>query len=191
MVIRFQEELVRHFTADEWIDFGSLRVLPFAKHHDAADPYSFMVSGHGVNIGVITDIGHACRDVINCFRQCDAAFLESNYCEDMLANGSYPAVLKKRISGKKGHLSNKQALELFLKHRSPNLQLLLLSHLSENNNTPEKALSVFRQHAGKVKVVVADRHKASEVFTIHPAATPANSTPKSLSQMSKQLTLFS
>ena len=84
----------------------------------------------------------------------------------MLSNGTYPVALKKRISSNKGHLSNKQAFELFLKHRTKNLQLLLLSHLSQNNNTPEKALALFKNHSQQVQIVVASRDKATEVYEI-------------------------
>jgi phosphoribosyl 1,2-cyclic phosphodiesterase len=140
--------------------------MPFSKSHDAEDPHSFIVSGNAIHIGVITDIGYACKHVIKYFRLCDAVFLESNYCEEMLLNGSYPFHLKKRISSKQGHLSNDQALELFLNHKPQNLQLLILSHLSQNNNHPEIVNKMFLEHAGGVKVVIASRHKETELFSI-------------------------
>jgi phosphoribosyl 1,2-cyclic phosphodiesterase len=140
--------------------------MPFTKSHDADDPHSFIISGSNAHIGVITDIGYACKHVIKHFKLCDAVFLESNYCEQMLTNGSYPSHLKKRISSRKGHLSNDQALELFLKHRPQNLQLLILSHLSQNNNHPEIVNKMFLEHAGGVKVVIASRHKETELYHI-------------------------
>lgn len=158
--------LVRPFTHGKAVPVGALSILPFRKSHDAADPHSFMVSGYGINIGVITDIGYACKRVIKYFSQCHAAFLESNYCDDMLEQGSYPYHLKQRIRGDEGHLSNAQALELFLHYRSPQLQLLLLSHLSKNNNKPELAEKLFVPHAGKVKVVIASRYEASQVYRV-------------------------
>lgn len=157
---------IRSFKHGKPVSIGELSVTPFRKSHDAADPHSFMVSGGGMNIGVITDIGYACKRVIKYFSQCHAAFLESNYCEDMLEKGSYPYHLKKRIRGDEGHLSNAQALELFLQYRSPALQLLILSHLSKNNNDPKKVEKLFAPHAGKVKVVVASRYEASELFVL-------------------------
>jgi hypothetical protein len=57
-------------------------------------------------------------------------------------------------------------LELFLKHKPRHLQLLILSHLSQNNNHPEVVSKMFSAHAGSVKVVIASRHKESEVFTV-------------------------
>ena len=99
-----------------------------------------------INIGIFTDIGLPCRNVISHFKKCHAAFLETNYCEDMLMNGRYPAFLKQRISGDHGHLSNSQALDLFLKHKGKQLSHLILSHLSKNNNKPELVESIFNEH---------------------------------------------
>ena len=164
--IPLEPSLVHSFHHHKPVSIGDLQILPFRKSHDAADPHSFLVSAAGANIGIITDIGYPCRQVIHFFSQCHAAFLESNYCEEMLEKGNYPYPLKKRISGDEGHLSNKQALDLFLAHRSPDLQLLVLSHLSKNNNHPEIVERMFAPHAGKVKIVVASRYAVSELFEV-------------------------
>ncbi|HEX7848034.1 MAG TPA: MBL fold metallo-hydrolase, partial [Chitinophagaceae bacterium] len=63
-------ELIRSFAHAKTITIGQLSIVPFSKSHDASDPHSFMVSGNGVNIGVITDIGHACKKVVKYFSQC-------------------------------------------------------------------------------------------------------------------------
>src|SRR5690606_34018064 len=80
--------LLRPFMHNKAVTVGGMKILPFRKQHDACDPHSFMISANNVNVGVITDIGYACRYVIKYFTQCDAVFLESNYCEVMLAEGS-------------------------------------------------------------------------------------------------------
>ena len=161
-----EKELVFSFVHSEPVSIGELSIIPFIKSHDAHDPHSFIVSGNAIHIGVITDIGYACKHVIKHFRLCDAVFLESNYCEQMLSDGPYPLSLKRRISSRKGHLSNDQALELFLKHRPQSLQLLILSHLSQNNNHPEIVDKMFREHAGGVKLVIASRYRETELFSI-------------------------
>lgn len=163
------------FTAHEPITIGGLQITPIPKHHDAADPYSFIVSGNGVNIGVFTDIGIACRHVVDSFKKCHAAFLESNYDEQMLEQGRYPIHLKRRISGGKGHLSNRQALELFLNHRQPRLSHLLLSHLSANNNRPDIAYNTFAPHALYTKIIVASRLRETPVFHIIAGSQPLES----------------
>jgi phosphoribosyl 1,2-cyclic phosphodiesterase len=188
--LKLSPELIASFSDKNSIGLGTLQVLPFRKSHDANDPYSFVVSHMGVHVGVITDIGYACKAVLQYFAQCHAVFLESNYCEDMLMNGGYPYHLKQRISGQQGHLSNKQALQLFLQHRAPHLQLLILSHLSQNNNRPQVVESLFAPYAGNVQVVVASRQKETALFTLDTIA-PQQLTVKSIEQKNTlQLSLF-
>lgn len=161
-----KDEHVKHFTAFENIPVGNLSVVSFPKYHDAADPHSFIIRCNEITIGVFTDIGRPCDELIKHFQQCHAAFLEANYDEEMLQNGRYPIYLKNRIRGGHGHLSNKQALELFTRYRPPFMSHLLLAHLSRDNNDPELALNLFNEHAGKTKVVVASRYEPSPVFYV-------------------------
>lgn len=158
-------ELVRDFTTAS-INIGALRVTAFEKLHDAADPYSFIVEGNGLRVGVLTDIGKVCKQVLHYFRQCHAVFLESNYDEQMLEEGSYPRHLQNRIRGGKGHLSNEEALQLFVGHRSPYLSHLLLSHLSQSNNRPDLVLDLFSPFATELTIAVASRHEESPVYHI-------------------------
>lgn len=160
------KHLSQSFCAEQQVQAGSLTVIAFSKKHDADDPHSFIVSYEDVTVGVITDIGMACPQVIKYFKQCHAVFLESNYDEDMLMNGRYPYFLKSRISSDVGHLSNRQALELFVKHKPEFMTHVFLSHLSKDNNLPELALQMFAPHAGSTQVMVASRYESSEVFTI-------------------------
>lgn len=146
------------------VHVGKLEVIPFAKLHDAADPQSFVIRQGARTVGVFTDIGAVCDRLAHYFQQCDIAFLETNYDEEMLDKGRYPYYLKKRIKGGYGHLSNHQALELFLQHRSPSLRLLFLCHLSRDNNDPELALDLFGQHAGPTTVVLAGRDAETAVY---------------------------
>lgn len=164
--IKLDEDLIRPFTADESIVIGELSVTPFVKHHDASDPHSFMIEANGIKVGVFTDIGAPCEQLVYHFKQCNAAFLEANYDETMLEKGSYPYYLKERIRNGKGHLSNVQALELFTMHRPQFLSHLILSHLSKNNNTPELVHELFTQHAGNTNVVVASRYEETAVYSI-------------------------
>jgi phosphoribosyl 1,2-cyclic phosphodiesterase len=165
--LSLHSEQVISFQCSNPVTIGNLAITPFSKHHDASDPYSFTISSQGVTVGVFTDLGKCCDKLVHHFKQCHAAFLESNYDVDMLEKGGYPYYLKKRITGGKGHLSNKEALELFLKHRADHLQLLLLSHLSANNNCPELVQKLFDEHAKGVKMIVASRHESSGVFIIN------------------------
>lgn len=163
------ESLVRSFWHDKPVMIGDLLITPFRKYHDAADPHSFVVSSKQVHIGVFTDIGVCCAEVKKYFTQCDAVFLESNYCVDMLEKGRYPYHLKKRISGGKGHLSNTEALELFCQHKGRQLKYLILSHLSNNNNDADLVNRLFTEHAGNTTIIVASRYQETSVFRIDPS----------------------
>jgi phosphoribosyl 1,2-cyclic phosphodiesterase len=161
------KHLSKHFTANEPVTIGALTVIPFIKQHDAIDPHSFIIRCKETTVGVFTDIGIACLQVIQYFKQCHAVFLESNYDEAMLENGRYPVHLKNRIRGGQGHLSNNQALELFIKHRPPFMTHVLLSHLSKENNSPELAAALFSAYTGDTKIIVASRYAASQVYHIN------------------------
>lgn len=179
-------DVTRNFCAHETIPVGDLRVTAFPKLHDASDPYSFTISYNNINVGVFTDIGLPCENVINHFKQCHAAFLESNYDDELLDKGNYPYHLKKRIRGERGHLSNKQALELFKRHRPSFMTHLLLSHLSQNNNSPELVEALFTQHADGVKMIVASRYEETPVYRI--AATSNALSP--FADQPRQMELF-
>lgn len=148
------------------VHVGELEVEPFSKLHDAADPQSFVVRQGTRTVGVFTDIGAVCDRLVHYFEQCDIAFLETNYDEEMLDRGRYPYFLKKRIRGGYGHLSNRQALDLFVQHRSPKLRLLFLCHLSRDNNDPELVQQLFRQEARQIHVVLASRDTETAVYRI-------------------------
>lgn len=164
--LSLEKQLVISFQAYESIVIGELIITPFPKLHDALDPYSFVVSCKQIKVGVFTDIGAPCQHVISHFQQCHAAFLEANYDEVMLDQGSYPYFLKTRIRGGKGHLSNKQALALFTAHKPPFMSHLFLSHLSQNNNCPNLVQELFNKHADGVKMIVASRFEETPVYYI-------------------------
>jgi phosphoribosyl 1,2-cyclic phosphodiesterase len=185
--LNLEESLCHSFKPHETIILDDLSITPVPKRHDAIDPHSFVVASSTVRVGVFTDSGVPCENLINHFGQCHAAFLEANYDEDMLENGGYPYALKNRIRGGQGHLSNKQALAIFLNHRPDFMSHLFLSHLSNNNNTPEKVRDLFNPVAGDTEIIVAPRNKATHLYHIRARTTFVN---KMNQHMPIQLNLF-
>ncbi len=145
---------------------GELKVSAFSKLHDAIDPYSFMITYRDVKVGVFTDIGDCCPSLIHFFSQCNAAFLECNYDDQLLEEGYYPYHLKQRIRGGRGHLSNKKALDLFMSHRAEHLSHLFLSHLSQHNNHPDLVLNLFKTASNGVEIVLASRESETALYKI-------------------------
>lgn len=164
--VGIKKDLVRNIADNESVAIGQLAVYAFNKYHDAADPFSFSISYNGITVGVFTDIGTPCSRLISHFSRCHAAYLETNYDEGMLENGHYPVYLKKRIRGGNGHLSNVQALELFMKYKPGFMTHLFPAHLSKDNNSPELVNRMFSDHAGETQVIVASRFQSTPVFRI-------------------------
>jgi phosphoribosyl 1,2-cyclic phosphodiesterase len=161
-----EPELTRSLDPAKPITTGQLTINAFRKTHDASDPCSFVVSSPTVRIGIFTDLGVVCQGLIHHFRQCHAAFLETNYDEHLLASGRYPHFLKDRIRGGFGHLSNHQALDLFVRHRPAFMSHLFLSHLSRDNNRPELVLELFEKEARGTRIVIASRDQETELYAI-------------------------
>lgn len=154
------------FSEQEEICIGNLHIQAFRKCHDACDPHSFVVRQKDVHVGIFTDIGNACENVIRYFQRCHAIFLESNYDDEMLESSNYPYFLKQRIRGGHGHLSNMQALEIVRRYRPQTLSYLILSHLSKNNNCPQLVESLFKASCPGLEIIVASREEETPVFFI-------------------------
>jgi phosphoribosyl 1,2-cyclic phosphodiesterase len=162
-----------HFIeSNDRITINNTVIQSLSKSHDAIDPSLFSFYYKDKKISVVSDIGYACDNVIEAIKDADIICLESNYDETMLWEGFYPYFLKQRVAGEFGHLSNAMAGELILNHASPHLQYVLLSHLSENNNTPDIALQTFlsavreRGDLGHLQTILTSRHSISPVVKI-------------------------
>jgi phosphoribosyl 1,2-cyclic phosphodiesterase len=119
----------------------TLTVDPFSICHDARDPAGFILGANGTRVGIATDLGIATAVVREHLRGCGLVILESNHDPEMLMEGPYPWFLKQRIRGRTGHLSNPDSGRLLSEIAHPGLQQVILAHLSEANNTPDKALA--------------------------------------------------
>jgi phosphoribosyl 1,2-cyclic phosphodiesterase len=164
--LSWENVLVQPFQAYKPLRIGELLITGFPKFHNAADPHSFVVDYQNIRVGIFTDIGTPCDHVIRHFSQCHAAFLETNYDEDLLESGFYPQQLKKRIRGNKGHLSNNQALELFLAYKPAFMSHLLLAHLSKENNCPKLVKQLFTAHADNTEIIIASRFEETAIYTV-------------------------
>lgn len=139
--------------------------------HDGSQPVNFVVERQGVRAAVLTDLGHANKEVRALFETLDVALLESNHDREKLRDGPYPRSLKQRIASSLGHLSNAEAARLVRDHASTRLRLLVLGHLSAVNNDPVLAEQTMRAVIDKrrdlqVALHVAPRDRASVVLEL-------------------------
>lgn len=118
---------------------GDICVRPFPVPHDAREPVQFVLGDGARTLGVVTDAGHVTRHMVDMLDACDALVLECNHDVKMLAQGSYPQALKRRIGGLWGHLDNAAAALLLSRIRHSGLRHVVAAHLSEENNSPALA----------------------------------------------------
>lgn len=146
------------------IDVGDLQLNPFTVPHDAREPLQLTCSDGNVKLGILTDLGHASRHVIDSIANCNALLLESNHDEEMLRNSKYPAFLKARVGGDYGHLSNTQAAQILSATMHDKLRHVSAAHLSQQNNHPSLAQNALAEVMGCMP---------TEIF----AACPETGTP--------------
>lgn len=134
-----QVDDIRFITPHELFSIGALKVRPFPVPHDAKEPCQFAFEHAGKKLGVVSDLGAITQHIRYVLSDCDALLLEANHDVAMLAKGPYPQKLKERVGGGLGHLSNAQSASLVRGVQRERLQHLVLTHLSEQNNTPALA----------------------------------------------------
>jgi phosphoribosyl 1,2-cyclic phosphodiesterase len=127
------------FSPHQPFRIGALDVQPYPVPHDAREPCQYRIGTGALSLGILSDLGHLTAHVREVLRDCDALLLECNHDPAMLRDGPYPEALKRRVGGSRGHLSNQQAAQLLSPAARVRLQHLVLTHLSEANNTPELA----------------------------------------------------
>jgi phosphoribosyl 1,2-cyclic phosphodiesterase len=154
------------FSTGRSFSVADLTIHPFSLSHDAADPVGLTLANGESKVGICTDLGKATRLVHHHLQECRLLLLEANHDVEMLTRGPYSWALKQRIRSTSGHLSNEEACELFTRVVGETLEQVILGHLSEVNNRPERALEAFAQ-AGRsagVRVAVATQHEPSEII---------------------------
>lgn len=165
----------RYFQTGEDFFIGDMAFFPFAISHDAAEPVGYRVFAGGGSVAVATDMGRMSKQVLRALSGTPVMVLESNYDPELLMqNPHYSLYLKQRIRSTHGHLSNEDSAETLLQLHENGLRHVLLGHLSQENNTPELALSTAVERlcrAGvrvneEITVDIAWRDRVSRMFIL-------------------------
>jgi phosphoribosyl 1,2-cyclic phosphodiesterase len=156
----------RSFECGRTFHISNLAIHPFSISHDAEDPVGFTVGQNGTRIAIATDLGIATSMVKDHLKLCALLILEANHDPRMLETGPYPWPLKQRIQSRVGHLSNSDSKTLLQELQHDNLEHVILAHLSENNNTPQKAFDEVVQALTRCKaqLTVADQYSPGPVI---------------------------
>ncbi|RJQ75570.1 MAG: MBL fold metallo-hydrolase [Desulfobacteraceae bacterium] len=162
---------IRYFEIGRPFEINDLTFHPFSTSHDAEDSAGFTISQNGRKIGIATDLGIATGMVKEHLRTCALLILEANHDPTMLIEGPYPWPLKQRIKSRNGHLSNEDSGNLLAEIRHAGLCHVVLAHLSETNNTPQKALLAIEKALGTAgrsfDIHVACQDCCSNLLIVH------------------------
>ncbi|MRX27070.1 MBL fold metallo-hydrolase [Kangiella sp. HZ709] len=129
----------QHFSIDK------LMVEAFSVPHDAREPCQFVLQYNDKRLAVVSDLGSITQPIIEKMQSCHALLLEMNHDYEMLMTGVYPMSLKRRVGGKLGHLNNQQSIELLKQLDFDRLELMVATHLSEQNNCPRIVESLLAE----------------------------------------------
>ena len=164
---------IRIFETGRDFYIKDMNVLPFKTPHDAAESVGYCFQCREGKVGLMTDIGHITAKLLNAVQGADLLLIEANHDVETLKMGSYPYVLKRRILGDEGHLSNDSAGLALIKLYAMGLRNAILGHLSKENNSEAMAMDTVRTHLrsedifdDEFKLHVAHRDRTSGVFQI-------------------------
>ena len=145
-----------------------LQIIPVAVPHDAIEPAQYIFEIGEKRLGLLTDLGNISSHVESQYINCDALILEANHDPLMLESGPYPKLLKDRVGGDWGHLSNRQASEFLQRIDKSRLQCLVVAHISQQNNSVQLAQQAFSQcHKEIDQVIYACQEQGFNWLHIH------------------------
>lgn len=136
---KIKEENIKVFISEDYFEIKDITIHPINIFHDALEPVGFILYYNKTKISVITDTGIVNEDMKIKIKDSNLYLLESNHDITMLKEGSYPWPLKQRILSTRGHLSNEDAGRTLGEVISGNGEIILLGHLSQDNNLPQLA----------------------------------------------------
>lgn len=161
---------LEYFAAGYRFRIGDLEIEPFTIPHDAVDPVGFCFESQGIRLAVCTDLGYMPDSVKHHLYGCQGLVLESNHDLDMLKVGPYPWFVKQRVMSRTGHLSNHAVAEYLEQDFDAHVRVLVLAHLSENNNHPEiarlSAAQALEARSASTRLVISLQTRPTEVFRL-------------------------
>lgn len=171
---RIPSDLFQIIDNDTPFMINDIEVNPFTISHDAANPVCYTFEKDGHKVGIATDLGKYDDYIVKNLSGCEILLLEANHDINMLQVGAYPYVLKRRILGDKGHLSNDNSGRLICELLHEKLKYIFLGHLSKENNYPELAYETVKyellqknqEYHASFNIFVANRDEPSELVSV-------------------------
>ena len=172
-VEKISDKNINKFNVNEKFCINDLEINPFSIHHDAANPCGFNFFNNNKKISIATDIGHMDNQILKTLEGSSFILLESNYDPEVLKYTKYPFLLKQRIAGPNGHLSNNMAGKVINYLINTGLNTAMLGHLSKESNFPALAYQTVADEIissgtdiSKINLSVASRDTIGDIVHI-------------------------
>ncbi|OON90988.1 MAG: MBL fold metallo-hydrolase [Candidatus Epulonipiscium fishelsonii] len=166
-VENINKKIIETNTLIIWKD---LTIKAFNINHDAVDPVGFIIKSKNKKLGILTDVGEIDHTIIKELEDCNGLVLEFNHDENMVWACKYPYKVKRRILGRYGHLCNDNAAKILIDVYNKKLKLVVLAHLSNDNNIPElaylSAKTLLDSNNINLNLYVAKKEEISPVFSV-------------------------
>ena len=144
-----------------------MKITPIEASHDAKACCGYIIEDDANKLVYLTDTGVACESIFDISKNPDYLIIESNHDIKMLMATNRTMECKKRILSPVGHLCNEDSAFACLNIIGKNTKEIVLAHISEEANTPEKALDAYKKifnyrgvNIGKYKINVANQWKS-------------------------------
>lgn len=169
-----KEENMVVFENDRTYALGDIKIRPFSIPHDSEDAVGYNIYSENEKMSIATDIGYVTENIRRNLKGSKLVILESNYDPNMLMMGKYSYSLKKRIMSEGGHLSNEEAASFCTELVDGGTEMILLAHLSKDNNFPELAYATSKNVLTNNQMIVGkdlildvlSRSKVSKVYKL-------------------------
>lgn len=171
---KIKENNIKVFTSEKDLDIRDITVCPIKIFHDALEPVGYIIYYKKNKISIVTDTGFVNDIMKQKMKGSNLYLMESNHDVDMLKEGSYPWALKQRVLSTRGHLSNIDAGMVLGDLVSASGEIILLGHLSQENNKPELAHKTVKDSMMNLGINVDNdltldltyRDKVTKVYTL-------------------------
>lgn len=153
---------------DDTFTINDISIELIHTSHDAPSSVGYIIENNNRSLVYVTDTGYINRKYLNKMVNKNLYFIESNHDEVMLMDGPYPRFLKDRVISDTGHLSNSTTSKYLKKLVGEKTKTIILAHLSEKNNTEEKALEEIKsvELDKKIKILIARQYEESEMIEV-------------------------
>ncbi len=157
---------------DGTIVLDNLKIIAIKTSHDTDDSNGYILEENHKSMVYITDTGYVNERYHSLLTNRNAYVFESNHdVEKLMNNPHYPHQTKIRILSDRGHLSNKDSAYYLSKFIGSDTEVVVLAHLSEENNTPELAKSTLELELQEHQIsfsniVIASQKEITELFVL-------------------------